>query len=541
MQVSLPDRELIVDACSAVANYQFGSPCTLPGTDDACGVWLCSDGIPVCDPNASTMPQPPLELVCNGLDDDCDGEIDENSLAGQDCETIFNGVPVIGRLTCVGSDAESPYACVCCEPGSDGCTPMFECRNAAVDCEPMVEVCNQTDDDCDGQVDEGPFGTCVYDLGGCYVDGQSVCRDGESTCMLSNPLAQNCLCIPPVIDGGSHYLSCATPHTWQEAESFCTSVSATYTNSADKLQPGTMLGLESGAESLALTTRLYEQRLTTLKTWLNARYEGVNSNQSFDEWFAINFPARNFQNFDAEPRVDDERTVCLSMDADPDYEWSFRTCTADETGAVCEFCPNPNLDEDSDGQSACGGDCNDDDSTIFWGATERCYNGFDDDCDGLIDEGPSGESCPCVARAFNQKVYLFCTDDRASWPTARDACAARSMHLAVFETEDELVGVGEIARVLSNNAAFWIGLRQPDRGADNEGDQADSNRPWRWLQTEMQYPRTGSFWLDGNADGHDRDERDCAFLRHRSSTPYLRADRCIQSHRYICESSIQIQ
>jgi hypothetical protein len=47
-------------------------------------------------------------------------------------------------------------------------------------------------------------------------------------------------------------------------------------------------------------------------------------------------------------------------------------------------------DDDGDGFSECGGDCNDGNAAIQPG-TEQVCNGADDDCDGLVDEGDLGE------------------------------------------------------------------------------------------------------------------------------------------------------
>ncbi len=44
------------------------------------------------------------------------------------------------------------------------------------------------------------------------------------------------------------------------------------------------------------------------------------------------------------------------------------------------------MDGDSDGLTACDGDCDDTDPEAWPGAPERC-NGRDDDCNGLIDDG----------------------------------------------------------------------------------------------------------------------------------------------------------
>ena len=40
-------------------------------------------------------------------------------------------------------------------------------------------------------------------------------------------------------------------------------------------------------------------------------------------------------------------------------------------------------DRDGDGQTPCGGDCNDQDRNIFRGAIEYCGNSVDEDCDGV--------------------------------------------------------------------------------------------------------------------------------------------------------------
>lgn len=64
-------------------------------------------------------------------------------------------------------------------------------------------------------------------------------------------------------------------------------------------------------------------------------------------------------------------------------------CTQDEmcnaSSATCVFAPLDN-DEDDEVPLVCGGtDCDDDDDRVGAGGSERCGNGVDDDCDGVID------------------------------------------------------------------------------------------------------------------------------------------------------------
>lgn len=72
----------------------------------------------------------PAAEICNGQDDDCDGFVDEE-LDGGSCEITNEFGTCIGEKYCAGLKGEICY----------GQTPD-------------AEICNGTDDDCDGKVDE---------------------------------------------------------------------------------------------------------------------------------------------------------------------------------------------------------------------------------------------------------------------------------------------------------------------------------------------------------------------------------------------------
>jgi hypothetical protein len=59
----------------------------------------------------------------------------------------------------------------------------------------------------------------------------------------------------------------------------------------------------------------------------------------------------------------------------------------DGRGDVCDSCPLDDVnDGDQDGLCASQGDCDDDDASIYMGASEIC-DGKDNDCNGLVDDG----------------------------------------------------------------------------------------------------------------------------------------------------------
>ncbi|MFW6085822.1 MAG: hypothetical protein ACODAG_01345 [Myxococcota bacterium] len=111
----------------------------------------------------------PREEVCNGRDDDCDGEIDE--LGQTTCDTGMEGACTEGVLVCRGTRA--------------ACDPEIL---------PVAEECNGRDDDCDGEIDENVKSPC-YPSGtaGCTEEDDGsftctgVCKPGTARCIDGSP------------------------------------------------------------------------------------------------------------------------------------------------------------------------------------------------------------------------------------------------------------------------------------------------------------------------------------------------------------------
>jgi hypothetical protein len=189
----------------------------------AAGLRVCLAGVIACEGQA------PTEEVCNGLDDDCDGAVDENPIdAGGDCDTGRPGrcapgtlACTAGALVCEGRADAAPEDAVCdgldedcdgqtdedvgeggpCETGTAGvcAAGLRVCLSGAWECvpqaEPSAETCNDLDDDCDGETDESPEDGLLCATGGVgeCAAGRRRCADADMTCVPeARPAEETC-------------------------------------------------------------------------------------------------------------------------------------------------------------------------------------------------------------------------------------------------------------------------------------------------------------------------------------------------------------
>ena len=140
------------DDCDGKIDENFtdkGEACD--GSDaDLCadGIWACSEGLLACNDDAETQSD-----LCNDIDDDCDGAVDEGwSNKGAPCDGPDSDECLDGQYVCNGTSL------IC----SDDATAS-------------VETCNNIDDDCDGQTDEGLSQPCTSACG----EGFEICAGGN--------------------------------------------------------------------------------------------------------------------------------------------------------------------------------------------------------------------------------------------------------------------------------------------------------------------------------------------------------------------------
>jgi Putative metal-binding motif len=171
----------VVWGCAGTTYYRDfdgdGVGSSASGTTKNCAVPLgysALDGD--CDENDATI-APGRNEVCNGRDDNCNGQIDE----GLSATTTWPDLDGDGF-----GDARGAPMSGCA--GTRRAANNLDCDDTVAAVHPgATETCNQRDDNCDGQVDEGARIRCG--TGWCARYGPT-CR--QSDCTPGPPLPERC-------------------------------------------------------------------------------------------------------------------------------------------------------------------------------------------------------------------------------------------------------------------------------------------------------------------------------------------------------------
>jgi hypothetical protein len=181
----LPSPEL----CDGLDNDCNGTVDDVPGKGIACvlpggcpGMLDCQVGVGLVCVSAATGVE-----ICDGIDNDCDGSIDEEP-------DVSVNDPKLGVVCDVPA---APNDKAPCAPGKTVCKSGKPVCGGAVT--PAPEVCDGVDNDCDGNVDQpNPCaGELVCTNGMCL----GKCQGGEFPCP-GGEACMNGVCVPAMTDGG---------------------------------------------------------------------------------------------------------------------------------------------------------------------------------------------------------------------------------------------------------------------------------------------------------------------------------------------------
>jgi hypothetical protein len=275
--------------------------------------------------------QPGAEL-CNGLDDDCDGDTDEGYDVDAPCSSGVGACLATGLLRCADDGAGA------------------ECDAAAGT--PTAETCNQVDDDCDGQADEEVAGCCVpASQQACGLD-LGVCTAGLQTCSGEGAWG-GCL------SGGSPVV---LPGDRAEA---CNGLDDDCDGETDE---GFLLGAGCSAGLGACLRGGLVQCTSDGTATACGAVAGLPAEESC-----------NAIDDDCDGQTDEGVQLTVYRDQDADAYGSPA-----QSQLVCEA---------PAGWVPQSLDCDDTRAAVHPGADELC-DGMDDDCDGQTDEGLTPLLCP---------------------------------------------------------------------------------------------------------------------------------------------------
>jgi len=312
----------------------------------------CDDTDPLSWPGANE--------TCDGADNDCDGDVDENA---DDAGTWYGDSDGDGY-----GDPDAPEAS--CEGSSALVADASDCDDTDAEVHPGVEEsCNGVDDDCDGATDADDDD--VVDLGTWYSDGDG---DGYG-------------------DAASPVEACEQPSTAVEDDTDCDDTAAL-------VHPGATERCNSLDDDCDTLVDDDDPDVTGTSTWyLDYDGDGFGSSAfTVDTCSAPSGYVSNAQDCDdAHSEASPLGTeVCDGLDNDCDGDTDDDDAGLDTSTGTTWY-----TDGDGDGYGdpdapvvACSqpsgtvsdtSDCDDTDASVHPAGTEAC-DGLDNDCDGAVDD-----------------------------------------------------------------------------------------------------------------------------------------------------------
>ena len=303
----------------------------------------CDDGDPGVFPDA--------EELCDGADNDCDGDVDEDGVSTwySDADGDGAGDPATAVESCAPEDGDVA--------NGDDCDDTDEAVNPGA-----TELCDGVDNDCDGSADVGAVDAPTWYLD---VDG-----DGHG-------------------DPGVSAEACAEPSGYTDRAGDCDDTDF------DISPDGTELcdGLDNDCDGDTDEDDAADAATWYADTDADGHGDAASTTRACAEPSGFTTSADDCDDTDAaispsaselcDGTTDEDCDGSIDEDDAADAATWYADADADGFGAASSgttaACTQPS------GHEAADDDCDDADATVNPDADELC-NGVDDDCDGSVDE-----------------------------------------------------------------------------------------------------------------------------------------------------------